>query len=696
MNIKETHKWWSIFVGEGNITEIRILGRFQYSGYFKSADSLLNAIQPYLQMDDEQCYFTLNTINEACYGRQQCEKFVKSPKATTTDNDITRRKWLLLDFDPKRAAGVNASEAEFELAHRKAQEVFAYLRKQGFADPVICISGNGWHLLYRIDLPNTSDITATVKDFLKSLSMMFSDDKVDIDEKVFNAGRICKLYGTTAKKGANLPDRPWRESKFVYIPKEISNVPLEKIQQVANLLPKEEPKQTTYHGGYNERFDLQDFLNRHSINYKQVQSSDGTRYIIDHCLFDENHKGKDAVLFQYNTGAVAYKCLHNSCSSKTWRDVRLLFEPNAYDHENQPRQPQYRQYVPQVPQKPKYEIKEEIPELGDKWLTSLKIKRLDLTNIEKVKTGFTELDKGILGLNMKELTVLSGSNSSGKSAWLNNLLLNIIQQGYKTALWSGELPSEVLKSWINMVAAGRRNIKPSQYANGKYYIPQYIEEKIDMWYYGKYYIYNNEYGTKWAQIFNDMDILLGQGVKVFILDNLMALDIDINGDKNASQSKLVLQIKNYAEQNKVHIILVAHPRKTTSFLRKYDISGTGDLTHAADNCFIMHRVNNDFLKTGAEYLGHAEIQRYQGYGNVLEVCKNRMWGVQDYFVGMHYEIESRRFKNTIDEDIHYGWEDGLDNNLCVNPASTLVQSSASQYNDNALPWEIDDNEEPPF
>jgi len=671
MNTDEIRKWWNVFVGNGNFTEIRVLGRYQYSGYFKSVDSLLNTITPYVGMDDEQCYFTLNTINDACYGRQQCEKFVKSPKATTTDNDIIRRKWLLLDFDPKRATGVNASDEEFELAKGKAKEVYYYLRNLNFPNPIMCISGNGFHLLYKVDLPNTNEVTETIKSFLHSLGIMFSDDKVDIDEKVFNAGRICKLYGTTAKKGANLPDRPWRESKIVYVPKEIVDVPLDRIQQVANLLPKEEPKQNTYHGGYNERFDLQEFLTKHGINYKQVQSSDGTRYIIDHCFFDENHKGKDAVLFQYNTGAVAYKCFHQSCSSKTWKDVRLLFEPNAYDRDNIPPQRQYRQFVPQVPQKPKYEIKEEIPELGDKWMSLSKVQKIDLNTIEKVKTGFVELDRNILGLNMTEVTLLSGSNSSGKSSWLNTLLLNIIEQGQKFALWSGELPPTILKAWIHMVAAGRRNLRQSQYGDGKFYVPSNISEKIDEWLDGKFFLYNNEYGTKWQQIFNDMNLLLKAGVKVFALDNLMSLDIDLlEGDKNGKQRELMLQIKEFAKKNKVHIILVAHPRKTIAFLRKTDISGSSDLTNIVDNCFIIHRVNNDFFKTGADFFGKMEIQRFQGYGNVLEVCKNRMWGVVDYLVGMHYELESRRFKNTIDEDIHYGWE--------VQPVQSQVQFEQTQ------------------
>ena len=34
-----------------------------------------------------------------------------------------------------------------------------------------------------------------------------------------------------------------------------------------------------------------------------------------------------------------------------------------------------------------------------------------------------------------------------------------------------------------------------------------------------------------------------------------------------------------------------------------------------------------------------------------------MLGVQDYFVGMYYENESRRLKNEISEHIIYSWEE---------------------------------------
>lgn len=654
-------RWWDIFVKDNGFTEVRILGKFQYSGYFNNVDNLIECIKPYSEMEDEQIYFVMNKIDEACYGRQQCEKIVKGPKQTTSDDNITRREYVLLDFDPKRPAGVNATDEEFEFAHKKAQDVFAYLRENGFNDPIICKSGNGWHCILKCDMENTEETRDLISRFLQSMAIMFNDERIDIDEAVFNASRICKLYGTTAKKGANLKERPWRMSDIVYVPKEIKVNDKSLFEKIANMLPKEEPKPIPQYNGNsspNEPFDLEKFLNQHSISYKREACSKWTKYVLDHCFFNPEHRGKDAAIIQMQSGAIKYTCLHNSCQHHTWQEMRQMLDPTAYMPKNdyRPQEPRPQRPIQQQPQKPKYNIKEELPELGKKWLCMSDIKKIDLSALSGSKTGFTELDRQIIKLYDGEVSILTGSNASGKSSLLNTLICNLLQQNVKSSLWSGELPKEVLKSWIQMVAAGRKNLRLSNYGDGKYYVPNDIGERIDSWMDGRFFLFNNDYGNTWAEIKHDMTELLKAGVKVFILDNLFSLDIDLfEGDKNNKQKEVVLEIKEFAKKNHVHIILVAHPRKTIAFLRKHDISGTSDLQNAVDNIFIIHRVNQDFFRVGADYFGQAYIQKFQGFGNVIEVAKNRMWGVVDSMVGLHYEIESRRFKNTMDEEIIYGW-----------------------------------------
>lgn len=667
INEGQIRHWWQLFNPQGKLVEIRLLGKAAYSGYFRDIDTLIAQLRPLLDHNNYQyygamqAYFTLNEINDALYSREQHDTFVKKPKSTTNDGDITRRRMVLIDLDPSRAAGISASDDEFEKAHLKAVDVFRYLIGAGFKEPIITKSGNGWHVYLPCDMPNDEEHNELVKRFLQSLSKMFSDANVEIDEKVFNPARIDKLIGTWAKKGSDTPDRKWRIAEIVKVPADLSPNDDELFQKIADLLPKEEPKaapnRRPQYQGNNTPFDLVTWLNEHGIKYREKKSGTSTLYELEYCPWVDTHSDRkkwDSALFVDNDGKITFNCTHSHCKDKTWHDVRLFYEPTAYDR------PAYQpQYAPRIyaPQKPRYQIKEELPELGKKWLCMGDIQKVDLSSIPRIKTGINEIDRLLLGLAECEVTLLSGGNASGKSSLLNTLICNFLQQGAPSALFSGELPAHILKAWIQMVAAGKENLKLSQYGDGKYFVPNNIAKRIDDWMDGKFFLFNNEYGNTWEEVFHDMKELLKAGVKVFILDNLMALDIDLlEGDKNNKQKNLILQLKDFAKTNNVHIIIVAHPRKSLAFLRKADISGTADLTNAVDNVFIAHRVNQDFLKAGADFYGQSQIQRYSCFGNVVEISKNRMYGVCDVLVGLHYELESRRFKNTPDENIHYGWE----------------------------------------
>ena len=704
MDAQEIRRWHSIFKRPDELFERRIVGDRTWSGYFYDIEEAIKQLQPF---DNCNIYYTINEVKKACASRDQFNCFKQVKGTATSKNDIEHRWWLACDVDCQRPSGVSSTDAEKSLAHKKAQDVFCFLRENCFSTPVVCDSSSGYHILYPIDMDNTQESEDTIKEFLEILANKFNDENVKIDAVLHDANRILRLSGSYGRKGRSSEERPHRLAKILSVPNELVRMKVNQIQAFNDKyrIKVELPQRRQFNGNTNhEEFNLREFIKKYGIEVsKEVPiSGGGTKFVLKECCFDSQHKSPDSALFELPNGAVAFKCYHNSCSQYDWRAFRLHFDPHAYDHENEPRpQPQYRQYIPQAPQKPKYEIKDVLPELGEKWLSMSAIKKIDLSQLEGVKTGFVELDKNIVQLNYSEVTLLSGSNSSGKSSWLNTLILNIIQQGVPTALWSGELRPDILKTWVQMVAAGKNNLKQSTFGDSKYYVPNNIAERIDTWLDGKFFLYNNEYGNTWEQIFHDMQELLKVGVKVFVLDNLFSLNIDLlEGDKNNKQKELILQIKEFTKKNKVHIILVAHPRKVMSFLRKNDISGTSDLTNAVDDIFIIHRVNNDFFRAGAEFFGQGYIQQFQGYGNVIEVAKNRMYGVVDQMIGLHYEPESRRFKNTQNETIKYGWEqEPTQASIQYNTPQVQVQTSIitnESSNNNDMPFEQPDDSEYPF
>jgi hypothetical protein len=135
---------------------------------------------------------------------------------TTKDKDILARRWLLVDADPIRDAKVSATDAEKAEAWTTISKVREHLRGLGWTEPILSDSGNGYHLLYRIDLPKEDG--GIIERILKVLAKEFNGDKAKIDQTVFNPARICKIPGTMARKGDNTPDRPHRRSKILEVP----------------------------------------------------------------------------------------------------------------------------------------------------------------------------------------------------------------------------------------------------------------------------------------------------------------------------------------------------------------------------------------------------------------------------------------------------------------------------------------------
>ncbi|MDR0615926.1 MAG: hypothetical protein LBG29_03870, partial [Synergistaceae bacterium] len=113
-----------------------------------------------------------------------------------------------------RPAGISATNEELALAKKKAVAVGKFLAEKGFDDPFVAMSGNGVHLLYPVKLPNDDASRNLVKRSLEALAFMFDDVDTKIDTSVFNAARITKLYGTTARKGDDTEERPHRRSAF--------------------------------------------------------------------------------------------------------------------------------------------------------------------------------------------------------------------------------------------------------------------------------------------------------------------------------------------------------------------------------------------------------------------------------------------------------------------------------------------------
>lgn len=71
-------------------------------------------------------------------------------------------------------------------------------------------------------------------------------------------------------------------------------------------------------------------MNSNGIRYKEARAKYGRKYILDECPFNSSHKAPDSFVSVADNGAIAFHCSHNSCADKKWRDLRLLYDPEAY------------------------------------------------------------------------------------------------------------------------------------------------------------------------------------------------------------------------------------------------------------------------------------------------------------------------------------------------------------------------------
>jgi hypothetical protein len=312
------------------VTELRIPEtRYKtVSGYFDDFEKLAEAA---VQWSGQAAgvYFLPNVVKPALLARA-ANQLKTYAKYTTSDADIETRRWLFLDFDPVRPAGISSTEDEHQRALTRMQECYDWLMSLGFpSTALVCAdSGNGGHILVSLDLPNDADSLALIKRCLAAVALRFSDDQVAVDLTVFNAARVWKLYGTLAGKGDSTAERPHRIAKILEAPATVTPVSRKLLEQLAALAPEETKTHArqTYNG--QGVFDplrwiaerCPDVLGPYSWGSNQ-------KWIFPVCPWNPDHTNKAAYIVQFANGALAAGCHHNGCHGKDWHALRDLVEP---------------------------------------------------------------------------------------------------------------------------------------------------------------------------------------------------------------------------------------------------------------------------------------------------------------------------------------------------------------------------------
>ena len=321
----------------GQVVELRALGvrgakvkkKFTLSGYY---DDHMRMAEDVIPMSNTPgvygIFWTIQIINSALLARSP-NRYIEGPEATTGDADVLEYRWLPIDIDPVRAAGISATDEEKHAAFEVMRSVTAFFTEHGVST-LEADSGNGAHVLVAVELK--ANQVALVARVLAALDERFSTDSAKIDRTVFNPSRIFKAYGSIAKKGESTESRPHRAAWLLQVPDMVPEcIGLDLLQKIADCaLPAPEKKEAAK----GKKIDIEEsaatierFLSEGGITHgPRLDYKNSFKWLLTSCPFNPEHVAPSINASIADTGATGFRCSHNSCFAKLWPDFRKYVE----------------------------------------------------------------------------------------------------------------------------------------------------------------------------------------------------------------------------------------------------------------------------------------------------------------------------------------------------------------------------------
>lgn len=252
---------------------------------------------------------------------------------------------------------------------------------------------------------------------------------------------------------------------------------------------------------------------------------------------------------------------------------------------------------------------------------------------DRILTGIYDLDYDLKGFEMGCITLWTGFTNAGKTTVMTMLAKKTIDQGERIFFFNGEQTKEDFKNNLYIQCVENKYLIKKQYKNScvedTFVMPEKAIE-LEKTYGNKIYVYNNEINKDINTLLYAMEELRRtQKIRVFFLDNFMQIETT-KENIYQEQAEIMEKIRTFAVNNKVHVHLVAHPRKTERFqvrLSLYDIAGSSNMVNKAYNIISIIRLDN-IKKDNKELKKLQEDLMIEGYDiqkvdSVLDILKTK-------------------------------------------------------------------------
>jgi len=215
-----------------------------------------------------------------------------------------------------------------------------------------------------------------------------------------------------------------------------------------------------------------------------------------------------------------------------------------------------------------------------------------------MSTGWPALDK-YFTVHPGQLTVITGIPGSGKSSFLDSLLVNLVKQyQIPCALFSPE--NWPLERHIQTIL---EKYTERPFAQDGYEVKRLTKQEIlkaikELKEYFYFIMPEDDLLTVDVILERAKVLLYRHGIKILVIDPWNEIEHNYKGMTEAQYlSQQLTKIRRWARQTGVHVFIVAHPRnlekdkKTGDYKppTMYDISGGANWRNKADNGLCVHR-----------------------------------------------------------------------------------------------------------
>ena len=428
--------------------------------------------------------------------------------------------------------------------------------------PYIALSGNGVHLLYRCNLPNTPAANKLVSKWYSLLHEAFSTPEAKIDVSMASIAQLTKLYNTWVRKAPEEENRPWRQSSLRWIDYDertwfyvlgeseewYRTIDIEKLEKMVEDLErviKEKNKE-------NHLKWLRNWCVEHNLEYKENM----TGVMFKDCPFYHEHQQ------EYCSGVMCdraesidnfvFYCFGTHCKDAqgkqlhTWKELRAKYEGNEQSAVSNPSLPT-----------PINLTDESIVAEKEYWTTNI-------SSLDEALGG---------GLARGELSVVTGFPSGGKSTFVQQMVANYVRQGLSVGYWQGDRSQEETKN--NFLTIG---LSEEELAKVNFY-------------------------SILQDISPEQMVEISSLYDVFVFDNFLRYQNKLNADHELTL-KLVGQFSSVVKEKNNHIMTVAHQSKRNLGLAKMgEIASSQQIQNIADMILAVERYNEEFAIKVRDELG---------------------------------------------------------------------------------------------